>query len=405
MTDKLRIKLRRSEIRSRLAEIAGVEAGALTDELRTEAEALRGEYSDSEIQLRSALLADPDDDQVETATGSAEDRQLRQLEQRAAGGLGEIFDTTLGGRAPEGAIAELQQHLGIDRNQVPLSVLRDPLETRAVTPAPTDTESMQQPVLQNVFPASVTAFLGIPTPTVGAGDSVFPVLGTAATVGGPHADSTAVSETTGAFTATALAPERLQASFFYRRTDRARFRDMSESLRENLSMALMDALDAEVIAGTGHGLLNGTVLANHNVSAQTDFANYISNLAFSRVDGAYAMSTMDVRIVMGSATYAHAGGTYRANEADVTALGRLMDVTGGVRVSAHVPAAASNKQNVLCRRGMRADYAAPIWEGVSIVPDEVTKAGSGEIVVTAFLLANFALLRSDGFYKQQTQHA
>ena len=47
---------------------------------------------------------------------------------------------------------------------------------------------------------------------------------------------------------------------------------------------------------------------------------------------------------------------------------------------------------------------APIWEGVTLIPDEVTKAGTGEIIITAVLLAAFRILRTDGFFKQQTQH-
>ena len=48
---------------------------------------------------------------------------------------------------------------------------------------------------------------------------------------------------------------------------------------------------------------------------------------------------------------------------------------------------------------------APIWEGVTIIPDEVTKAASGQIVITAVMLYAVKLLRADGFYKQETQHA
>ena len=90
---------------------------------------------------------------------------------------------------------------------------------------------------------------------------------------------------------------------------------------------------------------------------------------------------------------------------DRSALDRLMEVTGGVRVSAHVPAASVNKQNTLIRRGMRRDMVAPIWEGVTLIPDEITKAADGEIVITAVMLHAVKILRADGFYKQQFQVA
>ena len=107
---------------------------------------------------------------------------------------------------------------------------------------------------------------------------------------------------------------------------------------------------------------------------------------------------------MGQASYADAGATYRNNNVDRTALDRLMDVTGGVRVSAHVPALDGNsRQNALVRLGQRRDYVAPVWDGVTLIPDEVTKAANGQIVITAVMLYASKLLRADGFYKQQIQ--
>ena len=80
--------------------------------------------------------------------------------------------------------------------------------------------------------------------------------------------------------------------------------------------------------------------------------------------------------------------------------------TGGVRVSSHVPDESSNKQNQLVRLGMAMDAVAAVWENVAIIPDEITKAANGQIVLTAIMLYNFKLLsaRMD-FYKQQTNHA
>ena len=82
-----------------------------------------------------------------------------------------------------------------------------------------------------------------------------------------------------------------------------------------------------------------------------------------------------------------------------------MGMTGGVRVSAHVPAVASEKQNAIIRLGMRRDMVAPIWENIAFIPDEITKAGEGQIVITAVMLHAVKILRVGGFYKVETQHA
>ena len=132
----------------------------------------------------------------------------------------------------------------------------------------------------------------------------------------------------------------------------------------------------------------------------------MSQFAYARVDGRYASRAGEVKTVMGAASYAHAGATYRNNSVDHNVLERLMDVTGGVQVSAHVPAAASDRQNAVMRVGMNGQAAvAPIWEGITLIPDEITKAGSGQIVITAVMLWAFKLLRSGDFYKQQIQTA
>ena len=169
-------------------------------------------------------------------------------------------------------------------------------------------------------------------------------------------------------------------------------------------MGLQDGLDKQIIAGAS-GLLSGTNLADHDQATVTGYADYISDFAYARIDGRFASMVSDLRILMGAGTYAHAASQYRGNNADQHALARLMADTGGVRVSAHVPDVSGNKQNAVIRRGMNQDMVAPIWEGVTIIPDEVTKAKSGEIVITAVMLHAVKILRAAGFYKQESQHA
>ena len=78
-----------------------------------------------------------------------------------------------------------------------------------------------------------------------------------------------------------------------------------------------------------------------------------------------------------------------------------MEITGGVRVSAHVPDKSGNKQNAVVRVGSHRHMVAPIWQGVTLIPDEVTEAKKGHIVITAVLLHAVKLLRADGYHKQE----
>ena len=141
----------------------------------------------------------------------------------ARANVGAIFAAAVEHRSCDGAESELQAALGVASNQVPLDMLRAPVEERAFTPAPTNVAANQQTLLTPVFASGDAAYLGVDQVTVPAGDSVFPVLTNRATVGGPHADSTEVDETVGAFAAELIKPERLQCAFSYRRVDAARF--------------------------------------------------------------------------------------------------------------------------------------------------------------------------------------
>ena len=154
-----------------------------------------------------------------------------------------------------------------------------------------------------------------------------------------------------------------------------------------------------------NGLLTGTVLANNAASAIDTFATYRSRFAYSQVDGKYAMTAGELRLLVGSDTYAHMATVYRGDSSDLDALASLMTATGGVRVSANMTAVSGDKQNVVIRRGDRQDAVTPIWEGISLITDEVTQAKAGEIIVTAVMLYAFKVLRADGFSKVQSQHA
>ena len=111
-------------------------------------------------------------------------------------------------------------------------------------------------------------------------------------------------------------------------------------------------------------------------------------------------------MVVGAATYKDLGQTYRNTSVDRSALDRIMELTRGVMVSAHVPVPATNRQNVVIRRGSSRTAVAPLWEGVTIIPDEVTLAANGQVKITAVMLFAMQILRTAaGLVKQGTDHS
>ena len=400
MTPRQKIELRRSEIRSRLGEIAGLAGHALTDEVVAERDGLMTELGMSEPQLRAAIEAEGGETRATDDADDGEGAELRALTARAS--VGAIVAATIEHRATDGPTAELQQHVGLAANQIPLALLRGEAESRAVTPAPANVGTTQAAIIPGVFPRAASTWLSVDMPTVGVGEAVYPVLTTNADAEA-LAEHAAGTETTGSFSAEVLSPSRLQASFFYSREDAARFADMDMALRMNLSEALADELDAEIIAGT-NGLLGGTNLAKVTATNPTTYGEYKA-LVFGSIDGKFAWGSEDVRVLVGPLTLEHMAATFLASADSRSADEAVKEAAGGVRVSAHVPAAANDKQDTIIRRGMRRDMVAPMWEGVTLIPDEITKASTGQIVLTAVMLYAVKILRTDGFRRVEVQFA
>ena len=405
MTPIQTLEIRAGEIRKRLAEIGGL--AELTDETRSELDKLKVEYGDNDSR-RAAITIAGDAPVTHVETRSAEGREFRGLVERS--NLGEVFDAALGKRSVGGASAELQKHYGLEPNQVPLAMLvkawpdNDKLEVRAATAAPSDVGETQASIVPYVFPQGAASFLGVNMPTVPTGQAVYPVLTKELDVRTP-AENAEAAETTGTFSADVLSPSRIQASFFYSREDRARFADMDAALRENLTEGLDDGLDAQILAGT-NGLFSGTNLSDNAQTTNDTFDSYLNNLCWNQIEGRYASTAKDLAMVVGAATLKDLGQTYRNTSVDRSALDRLMELTSGVRVSAHVPAPTSNRQNAVIRRGMSMTAVAPVWEGITIIPDEVTQAKKGQLVITAVMLYAMKVLRTGaGLVKQGTDHS
>ena len=398
MTILQRLALRLSSVRQKLNSLSNKDE--LSDQEKDEMRTLTEEYPALEERHRAALISESTEEK-DSADGG-EGKEYRRLVEQAS--IGAIVTAASEHRSTDGATRELQDELGLNANQIPLDLLR-PVEVRTsgVTPAPGEVGQTQRPIIPAVFPQAVATWLGIRQESVPVGESVYTVLSTSATPGTP-AEGADQAHSAGVFTATVLSPARIQASLFYSREDRARFAGMGEALRMNLSDALSYKLDDEVLTGT-KGLFTGTNLSDNDASAVDSFASYRSRMVYASIDGTYASQESDLRVLVGSSTLAHMSGLYRSNTADDSVLDSIRRMTGGVRVSAHVPAVSGNKQEAIVRRGMRQDYACGIWEGVTIITDEVTQAKAGEIVLTAVMLYACSVLRGAGFRRVETQHA
>ena len=396
-----------SVIRTRVLELRALSDSELTPELRTERDTLDKKYAEGEVKFRASIKALRTEEEKGTPVDS-EALELRQLTERASvGGLGAIAAGVLSGHACEGEARELQQAHHMKGNQVPMSLMRVPMvedRTSGITPGPSNAGGDQRPIIPAVFPQSVAAFLGINGQSVGVGEAAFAVVSTSASPGAP-AEGSDQAHSTAAFESASLVPTRLQASLFFSVEDAARIQGLSDGLRMNLSDALADALDDQILTNATNGLFSGTNLADNNAGSVGTFATLKKRIVYDAIDGRYAANAGDLRVVMGAASYAFAGGLYRGTNSDVDALESITGKVAGVRVSSHVPAVASSKQELVVARGMAQHVAVALWEGMDLIEDPFSMAKSGEVILTGRLLHAIKVLRKDGFRKVELQHA
>ena len=401
MKTSQKLAVRASEIRARLNELAGVET--LDDSQRGELDTLTGEYATVEARYRAALTGESD--ALETATveppADGEARERRELVTRAR--VGRFAAAALAGRSVDGIEAETSAAFDCG-GLIPFELLAvGRVEHRAATPAAgTGTAVTPAPIMPAVFDQSAAAWLGIEMPVVPAGTAAYPVL-TQSVTAGVRAKSAAAPETAGTITPFSVTPRRITGAFRITREDEAMLPDLESALRDNLSTVLSDAVDGQVVAGSGtapnlNGITTQLTEATAPAAGVETFDRYVAATA-SHVEGLYASSLSDVRMLVGPHTYRHAAATFRGTDGETSAQTYLASHAGGFRASRRIADPASNVQAAIVRRAAPGRVAvSPVWEGVELIRDPYTAASTGETILTVLLLAGgVAILRPAAF--------
>ena len=409
MTRVMKIQLRQSEIKSSIGALLDKDHEERSDDDRAQLEKLAGEAKALEVELRAAIAEAGLEERTathqstETAQDTPEAKELRSLVSRAS--IGRIIQAVARDRPIDGPESELQQHFQLDGNMIPLDLMeeRGGLEDRAAATFTSGGEPQtQSPIIARVFPQSAAAFAGVSFERVPVGERTYPVLHVGANVHTP-AKSGAAAESTAEFVITNLGPKRAQASFAYSVEDAATFPELDGSLRSELMAALEDKIDERVLNTPSSGLL--TFGTNPGVPTLATWSTYV-DAVYGSVDGKYAGSVEEVRLLLGAAIYGHTAKVYRANGTDLSALAVLRSDSGGVRVAGNTPAYSGNRQEAVAIRGVgRRNMVVPLWGGVEIIEDPYSRAGEGERRLFAVLLYNVAILREDGFVRYSFRNA
>ena len=387
--------VRQSSIRENINALLGNDSR--TEEQQKELEKLTGEGQRIEPEIRAALVAEPNPNETRVE-GDAEDLELRSLIHDAS--PGRILAAVHARRNTDGREAELQQHYKVGGNEIPHALL----ETRAQTQAPANAATQQAEIIQPIFGQTAAAFLNIPMPTVPPGAATYPIISSRPSPETPAEGVTVTANIPAqTFAAELLKPQAAQAQIEFSREDAASFPSMSDALGRVIVDATGFELDRQLLVHPTEGLLTAGLTAPGNPAAQSTFASYRSALN-SQVNGREAGTASDCRMLMGSATYAHADGLFRTADSELSALDWLMAKSGGVRVHTAVPAVAAKRQDAVIAKALGQQHAVmPTWSSIQLVTDEVTKLQTRIIVLTAIQLFAFKVLRTDGFARVRFQ--
>ena len=294
------LRLRAIEVRARLAELATAD---VTDETRAEIETLKVEYADNERRQSALIIAgDVPAEPIETRDNS-EGREFRNLRQSAAFSK-YVAAAMAGNGVSDGAERELNQHLGIADNYFPLRMLAgNEFEERAIIAG--EAQESQGTWLDRVFHGTAAERVGISFRSVAPGVSAYPVT----TAGGDPVQrgrTEAVDASTFTVAVTEIKPARRAVHGVYSIEDDMRLPGLSDAIERDMRMAMTESVDLTVFKGDSGANENVADITGMQTVGIDEFTLTQANKVMADetlkaflayVDGQYAASMGDIRIV------------------------------------------------------------------------------------------------------------
>ena len=385
MTTINKLQLLQSEIREKLNSL--ISKDALDDAERSELDALTNEMRDLEPKLRAALVAQDE-------ANAKANEGLGEVKQRAS--LSDYWNAVVNKRSLDGAAAELNKELGLDGHTIPWEMF-EVQERAATTTTQNDGGLMQRPILARLFARDVFDSLGVRLDSVPAGQTEYVVLTSGQTPAMKSEGTAANAAVASTFDTQTLKPRRLTAQIEFSRELLGSVQGVEAVLRNDLLSSMRDQMNVQILTGNGtapnvNGIFNRIAKPTYP-SGVVKFEDYVSAPS-TAVDGIHASMASEIGVVMSPEAYTKGSTIFHAGsgESAISALGK---VARSVVVSAHVPTAATtggqaSRQDasdaILCASGVPGAHVAAIWQGVSLITDEISLADKGQVRVNAWAL-------------------
>ena len=415
MTALQRIQIRLSEISVRLGEIAALEGGSFTDEIRAEFQALQVEHGELNTRQQAAILSEGTEQAAlvgREGDGDGTPAEIRSLLQRSS--AANYLSSAVAGIQITGAECELNAALEIGNigagggTLILWQVLDIPEELRADAPSTTTQLAgavVQRSILQRLFGRDILDALGIRIDSVPAGQAQWPLL-----TGGVSPDqkaekAAAPDAVLPTFDTQTLAPKRLTGRYAFSVEQAAQVVGIEAALRLDLANAVRAKMSDQVVNGTGAagqvtGLLT-RIAAPADPAAEADYEAY-SGLPASGVDGIHAISEGEVAIVLGVDSYKHAASAIQTGTA-VSAIEVMARRGRAVIATSFIPAKTNGniqKGNISHSGGdvMRGDSIAAMWPNLEVIRDLYSSASTGITSLTWITLWDcYTAFRADAY--------
>ena len=403
MTNSQRIQLKMSEVRQAIN-------GFDTDNgVTAELDKLTAEHQRLESQYRAAMITESTEDTAHHSTeDTAEGREIGRLLTRAS--ILDFVGEAVSGATLDGASKELREAvLGSDIGGfMPLDMLlpRQRVEQRAdaVSNVATAIQENQMPIAGRVFPRSSAEYLGVNSPTVAVGTLTYPRItaGTSADVRNPGVELDGAAAT---LSTESINPVRLTASYSFGMETLSKVSGYEEALREDMRGTFENKRDYLVINGQAAVQDTSPAVAGI-ISALTEptdptavaiWSDYLGSYD-SMVDGKYAMSAEQVRLLVNAACHKQAMALPVGTNGNAGLLRDRLPAER-FRVSANMPDVADKFATAI-------SYAAgtpalgmfmPTWAGVEMIVDPYTKAKAGQKIMTAVMVVGFEMVDSAAY--------
>ena len=401
-----KLQLRQSEVRVDLGKLLDTPEAERTDTYADDLGKLTKEVRSLETDVGAAIAAG-DDKVNEVATkDTPEGKEYREL--RSSVDFGRYVSAAMAGHGvTNGPELELNQHLKIADGYFPMELLSGKPETRAAIDG--DAMASQGTWLDRVFHGTAAESIGISFRPVAPGVATFPVT----TAGGEpqqRGRTQAATERTYTVNVVEIKPARRAVHGLYSIEDDARLPGLSEAIERDMRAAMVESVDRAVFNGDGGaneniadvvGLQTAGITEATLTQANSKKADEVLKFFLAYVDGQYAASLGDVRVVTSVGANVLWHGSIHNSAADnqtiaqfLMASGLTWMARGGIDINT---ANGDFGAYIGLARGVEGAGIVAVWEQGQLVRDIYSGAKTGEVQLTLNYLFQLAFPRTDNF--------